>query len=148
MTGERIVAEARKIVGTPYHHGAHLIGVGCDCIGVILITGLAIGCPEAQQFIDDPLYKAYSRAPNESLLYEAADKYLDRVSLNEMQLGDIPVMVYDNAPQHFGIISAMDPRYLIHAYAQNRRVQENRIDATGQRRIVRLYRFRGLNVLE
>ncbi|MGR3492459.1 MAG: peptidase P60, partial [Shimia sp.] len=28
-------AEARRWIGTPYHHRASLRGVGCDCLGLI-----------------------------------------------------------------------------------------------------------------
>ena len=30
-----IVAEARRWLGTPYHHRAALRGVGCDCLGLV-----------------------------------------------------------------------------------------------------------------
>ena len=31
----RIVAEARRWLGTPYRHQASLPGVGCDCLGLV-----------------------------------------------------------------------------------------------------------------
>ena len=34
---ETIIAEARAWIGTPYHHQAALKGVGCDCLGQILV---------------------------------------------------------------------------------------------------------------
>ncbi|MGA8997361.1 MAG: peptidase P60, partial [Pseudolabrys sp.] len=30
-----IVAETRRWIGTPYRHQASLIGVGCDCLGLV-----------------------------------------------------------------------------------------------------------------
>jgi NlpC/P60 family putative phage cell wall peptidase len=35
QTNERVLAECRKWLGTPYLHQASRIGVGCDCIGLI-----------------------------------------------------------------------------------------------------------------
>lgn len=35
LTRERIVAEARAWIGTPYHHQASARGVGCDCLGLV-----------------------------------------------------------------------------------------------------------------
>lgn len=32
---ERIVAAARRWLGTPYRHQASLLGVGCDCLGLV-----------------------------------------------------------------------------------------------------------------
>lgn len=30
-----VIAEARRWIGTPYHHQATLRGVGCDCLGLV-----------------------------------------------------------------------------------------------------------------
>jgi len=35
VTRGQIVAQARRWLGTPYHHQAALRGVGCDCLGLI-----------------------------------------------------------------------------------------------------------------
>jgi NlpC/P60 family putative phage cell wall peptidase len=32
---DRIVAAARRWLGTPYHDQASVIGVGCDCLGLV-----------------------------------------------------------------------------------------------------------------
>ena len=34
-TRNRIIAEARAWIGTPYCHQASLKGVGCDCLGLV-----------------------------------------------------------------------------------------------------------------
>ena len=31
----RVIAAARAWLGTPYHHQASLLGVGCDCLGLL-----------------------------------------------------------------------------------------------------------------
>ena len=32
---DRVIAAARAWLGTPYHHQASLLGVGCDCLGLL-----------------------------------------------------------------------------------------------------------------
>lgn len=35
VTRAEIVAEARLWLGTPYHHQGSVLGVGCDCVGLV-----------------------------------------------------------------------------------------------------------------
>ena len=35
MSHDAIVAAARAWIGTPYHHQASLMGIGCDCLGLL-----------------------------------------------------------------------------------------------------------------
>lgn len=42
-TRDQIVAEARRWIGTPYHLGAELRGIGCDCATLILGVWRACG---------------------------------------------------------------------------------------------------------
>lgn len=143
-TRSQIVDEARSWLGTPEHHQAHLKGVGCDCIGLILGVGLAFQMPEAIAFINDIRYRGYGRPPNPRLMIEACDTYLDRIQVNEALPGDIPMGRVEKEPQHFGILSSIDPIYMIHAYSQVGRVVENRIDENWRAKIVRMYRYRGI----
>lgn len=49
---EQVVIEARRWLGTPYHHHASLLGVGCDCLGlhrgVAEALGIAWPAPPAE----------------------------------------------------------------------------------------------------
>ncbi len=52
--GARVVALARRWIGTPYRHQASLKGVGCDCLGLVRgvfaeITGKAAEAPPPYQ---------------------------------------------------------------------------------------------------
>ena len=73
MTASRedVIAIARGWLGTPFHDGAQLKGVGCDCaqlLGAVygeagLTPGLVIE-PYSPQFMlhrDDPLFETYVR---------------------------------------------------------------------------------------
>jgi hypothetical protein len=48
-------------------------------------------------------------------------------------------------PQHFALLVQDEPPRIIHAYAQARRVTEHGLDHTWTSRIVRAYRFRGID---
>jgi len=143
-TRAEIVAEARSWTGTPEMHQASLKGVACDCIGLIRGVARALGMPEAAAFDADVRYRGYGRPPNPRLLLAACDAYLDRVPPARALPGDIALGRVEKEPQHFGIISSLDPLYMIHAHASVGRVTENRIDGNWRGRLLRVYRFRGL----
>lgn len=143
ITGEAIVLEARRWLGTPYQHQASLMGVGCDCIGIVSGTGASFKMPEAEAWRADIRFRGYGPTPVPSKLLEACDLYLDRISVAVAALGDILLFTFLREPMHFGIISRSDPRYIIHAYAPIGRVVEHAIDSKWERRIVGAYRYRG-----
>lgn len=145
-TRAEIVAEARDWVRvrTPVQHQGRLKGIGADCIGVPLGIALGFGLPGATEFINDIRFKGYSRPPNPRLLLAACEDYLDRVPIEEALPGDIPICRIGSDPQHFAIITSLDPIYIVHAYQQVGRVVENRVDERMQQLVVRMYRYRGL----
>lgn len=143
ITREAIIAEARAWLGTPWRHQASVKDVGCDCIGLVAGVGQALGIPEAVRFRADPRFRGYGRTPEPNMLRAALAEYLNVA--DDWRVGDILLMRHEKQPEphHFGFLSA--PSYMIHAYAQARKVVENRIDDTWRRRIVGAYRFRGID---
>lgn len=144
-TREELVAEAYSWIDTPWQHGQSCKYVGCDCIGAI--RGMV-----REKGLDDPFvtgraqkFAGYGPQPVPELLLEACDLYMDRISIAAIQLADILVMSFvKNIPQHFGIVSKLNPTYIIHCLAGAGKVAENRIDGIWARRIVRAYALRGL----
>ena len=143
VTGASVAWMARRWLDTPYKHGACKIGVGVDCIGVVVGVALSMGLPEAEAFASDADFKGYSRQPDPAKLLQACDRYLDRIAAPE--LGSIAVMRFKREPQHFGIISSIDPIRIIHAYQDIKFVREHGLEAKWPQRIIRHYRFRGVN---
>jgi NlpC/P60 family putative phage cell wall peptidase len=139
-TRAQIVAEARTWLSTRWQHQASLKGVGTDCIGLIVGVARTLGIPEAAQFDACAEIKGYGREPEPGMLLRACSAFL--TPCRAPIAGDILLMRFVAEPQHFGIISA--PDYMIHAYAQARRVVENRIDAVWRDRIVGAYSYRGI----
>lgn len=138
-----IVATARSLLGTPFRHNARIPGAAIDCLNVIGHVGLTLGVPGAQEWADDEDLRVYGRTPRGDVLLRKCDQYLDRVPRGEIGLGDILVMAFVFNPQHFAIVSRLDPMYVVHAYPTVGKVVENGVAIAGAK-LLRAYRFRGV----
>ena len=145
MNRAAVLAEARSWLGTRWQHQARSKGVGCDCIGFVAGVALAVGLDDAARFFRDMDTEGYGREPNSTMLLRVCFRYLDPIALSDAVPGDILLMRFKSEPQHFGLLSQRDPDYMLHAYAQARKVAENRIDAVWKSRIVGAWKFRGLD---
>lgn len=145
ITRQMIVEECRAWLGTRYHHQGRVKGRGVDCIGLVGGVALALGVAEAQRWIVDRDGMGYAREPDPAMLTMMCERYLERAPA-PLAIGDIIVLAIPpdlRRPRHFAFVSALDPVYIVHAYAQARRVVENRFtDDVG--RVHATYRFRGL----
>lgn len=146
ITRLEVVRVAREWAGTRYQHQAMLKGVATDCIGLIAGVAYELGIADARPQNRDPAFNGYGRSPDPRLLQRACEQYLDAIDLEDAGCGDILTMAMppETEPKHFAIISAVDPMYVIHAYAQARKVVENRVDEHWVRRIIAAWRFRGV----
>lgn len=71
---ERIVAEARGWLGTPYRHQASLKGVGCDCLG--LVRGVWRGLYGPEPEAAPPYAASWAESAAGDPLAEAARRHL------------------------------------------------------------------------
>jgi NlpC/P60 family putative phage cell wall peptidase len=145
ITRAQVVAEARSWVGTRWHHQAARKGIGSDCVGLVAGVARELGLYGADEFAADPAVRGYGREPDPPMLLSACARYLEPVHLPELQAGDILLLRFASEPQHFALVSSTNPDYMIHAYAQARKIVENRIDAVWRSRIVRAYSYRGIS---
>jgi NlpC/P60 family putative phage cell wall peptidase len=145
-TREAIVAEARTWCGTRWQHQASVKGIATDCIGLVGGVGVRLRIPEALVWAADRRLRAYGRKPDVAALQEGCNRYLESIPVDSVGLGDILLMRYepDPEPRHFAIVSALDPMYIVHAFANARKVVENRVDEAWRKRIVAAYQFRGV----
>jgi len=139
-----IVAEARRWIGTPWRHQACKRGVGTDCLGLIVGVGVAVGAEGNEAWAGDARVKGYGRVPVPETLLNLCDEYLSRKPIAAALPGDILVMAFLKYPQHFAIVSALGPTYMVHAYAQRRQVIETRSDIPGAK-LLRAYSYKGLD---
>jgi hypothetical protein len=118
-----VVTEARRWIGTPYHHAADVHGAGVDC-GMLIV----------RVFVDIGLCSAFDPRPYtpDWHLHRGEERYLGFVfdrccEVNEPQPGDIIVFRYGRCYSHGGIVTKMNPLSLVHAFRPARRVLEDEL---------------------
>ena len=134
----RVVAEARRWIGTPYRHQASLIGVGCDCLGLVRGVWRALVGPEPEEV---PAYTPdWAEAGAGEPLLAAGKRHFVPLPAHAFDAGDVLVFRWrDNvAAKHLGIATA--PDRMVHAH-DGARVCEVALVPAWRRRIVAAFRF-------
>ncbi len=95
-----VVAEARKWLGTPYHHAARVRGAGCDCMTLLLETFSAVGLVSGVELPE------YTKDWN---LHRSAEIYLDGLfphaaRVDEPKTGDIAMYRFGRAVSHAALV--------------------------------------------
>jgi cell wall-associated NlpC family hydrolase len=115
-----VVAEARRWIGTPYHHAADVRGAGVDC-GMLIV----------RVFVDTGLCVPFDPRPyaQDWHLHRNDERYLGFVfdrccEIEEPNLGDIIVFRYGRCYSHGGIVTRLRPLSFIHAHLPARCVLE------------------------
>jgi len=107
---ERVVAEARSWIKTPYHHLADVKGVGVDCAMLTWRVFSDLG------YIDVPDPRPY---PPHWHLHRSEEKYLLNFEtwafpVDEPQPGDIALFRFGRTVSHSGIVTS--PTTMVHSY--------------------------------
>jgi cell wall-associated NlpC family hydrolase len=134
VTADDVIAAARECIGTPFAHQGRIVGVGIDCAGVAVHVAKRMGLS-----VEEP--GAYSRSPYRGTLQKWVELqgFMHRAS--GVERGDILLMRFAAEPQHLAIATG---KGIVHAYEGMERVVEHDLDEKWRRRIVRTYRFKGL----
>lgn len=127
-------------IGTPYHHQASLKGVGADCVG--FLKGVALEGGLITPELAATLPTDYSRQASGGELRRLCSRHLRLVTYHERAPADIVLMRFEVEPQHLGMLTAVEPDYIIHSAEGG--VVAHRIDSKWRARIVRVYRFPAL----
>lgn len=112
----RVLAEARSWIGTPYRHQAGRKGVGCDCLG--LVRGVWHAVYGAKTPDPGPYGADWLAAGDGDPMIEAATRLCGPgFDLSAARPGDLLVFRWRPAlpARHIGILS--DGGRLIHAYS-------------------------------
>ena len=126
-----ILAEARKWLGTPWRHQGRVIGHGCDCAGLVVCVGRALGMGDYRL--------PYRREAQPEEMGAALNEHLDRVK--RIEPGNVLWFAIAGVPRHLAIAT---DEGMIHAYQTIGNVAEHRIDHAWMRRLVRIYSYRGV----
>jgi len=118
-----IVAEARRWIGTPYHHAADVRGAGVDC-GMLIV----------RIFVDTGLCTPFDPRPYtpDWHLHRSDERYLgfvfDRCCEVEAPCaGDIVVFRYGRCYSHGGVVTKASPLTFVHAHRPARCVLEEEL---------------------
>lgn len=138
MTADDILCAARACLETPFRHQGRAIGVGLDCAGLLIVVARQLGF--------DPIdVDGYGRTPAGGLLESALDRQacLRRIGdIGTRQPGDLLLLRFAGDPQHLAIDAG---ETMIHAYASVGKCCEHRLSLPWAARIVRVYRFAGVD---
>jgi len=133
VTPERMVEEARRCLGTPFHHQGRVPLVGLDCIGLVVVALRAAGYGVRDRV-------GYGRLPQGDALVAALVAH-GAVRVDEARAGDVLLFAFCGVPQHVALCTGA--AQMIHAYAPVGRVVESGLNAVWRRRLVGIYRFIG-----
>ena len=140
MSGpERIVAEARAWIGTPYVHQASVCGAGSDCLGLIRGVWRAVIGPEPEVA---PAYTPdWAEARGGEVLMAAALRWLRPLGAGRPADGEVIIfrMREGSVAKHLGIASRGGAAF-IHAYSGHG-VVESPLSAPWQRRVAARFAF-------
>lgn len=135
---DRIVAEARRWIGTPYRHRGSLRGVGCDCLG--LVTGVWRMLHGPLPVAVPPYAPDWAEAGGRETLAEAAGLYLLPRPRETIEAGDVLLFRWREGvvAKHLAIASA--PGRMIHAH-DGAEVAEVAISQAWARRVAFVFSF-------
>jgi NlpC/P60 family putative phage cell wall peptidase len=112
-TRDDIVAEARRWLGTPYHHQASVRGLGADCLGLVRGVWRALHGAEAEAV---PAYsRDWAEATGEETMLAAARRHLHEIDRASAQRGDVLVFRFRAyaVAKHVGILTGAS--HMVHA---------------------------------
>lgn len=140
---ERIVAEARAWIGTPYLHQASCRGAGTDCLGLVRGVWRALLGPEPAEI---PAYtQDWAEPSGEEVLLKAGLRHLRQKPRTEAAPGDVLLFRMRDAAvaKHLGIAASVGPEArFIHAYSGHG-VVESPLSGPWERRIAARFAFPG-----
>ena len=138
----RIVAEARRWIGTPYRHQASCAGAGTDCLGLIRGIWRGVHGAEPEQV---PAYGAgWGEVGAPETLFEAARRNLVEIPPENLVAGDVLLfrMRRLTAARHVAVLTQGGHRggRMIHAYSGHA-VLEGDFSESWRRRLAAAFRF-------
>jgi len=145
-TRSDIYNEARRWVGTPYHHHGRAHSQSCDCIGLLIGVGRVLGLtvPPEMALPD------YSSLPHDDLSERMAARFLvpSKIKTIDQALpGQIGLFSISQrgVGQHFAIFALHKGRKtMIHAYMRGRTVIEAGISDHWRSRLISVYDYPGV----
>lgn len=128
-----IVAEARKMLGTPFHHQGRNPVSGVDCAGLVYCVAEAVGAERADA-------KGYPTNVSTTDVEAVLASCCDSIELEDAQPGDILTFKIPRCgTKHMAILTDVG---MIHAWLTARRVMEHAMTRSWLDRRSRAFRMR------
>ena len=136
-----IVDEARRWIGTPYHHQGARRGAGADCLGLIRGLWVAVCGSETESV---PAYSMdWSEPQGDEALWRAARRHLIEKPVSQEAIGDVILfrMRAGAVAKHLGVVADIgETASFVHAYSGHG-VVESPLSGPWRRRIVARFEF-------
>jgi NlpC/P60 family putative phage cell wall peptidase len=111
---QKILAEARDWIGTPYKHQASIKGAGCDCLGLVRGVWRALYGEEPERA--PPYTPDWAEREGTETLLSAAQRHMIEICAERAAPGDVLLFRMEaQAPVKHAAILDEEER-LIHAY--------------------------------
>lgn len=137
----KIIAAARRWIGTPYHHQASCLGAGADCLGLIRGVWRDLYGAEPEPV---PAYSMdWSEPQRLELLWQAAARHMTEKPLSGLMPGHVILfrMRAGSVAKHLGIAaSGPGGATFVHAYSRLG-VVESPLSPPWRRRAVACFQF-------
>ena len=130
---EQIVNAARMYLGVPFFHAGRSI-YGVDCIGLLILATREAG-------IDVFDETNYSPIINSVYLMYRINQCCHKIDRKEVLRGDMVLFRIGRSEQHMGLITEIEPLYMIHSFQTVGKVVEHALDAHWEPRIAGFYRL-------
>ena len=137
-----IVAEARRWLGTPYHHQASVRGVGTDCLGLVRGVWRALHGDDAEAV--PPYSRDWAEATGAETMLAAARRHLIEREPAAIAAGDVLIFRYraHAVAKHVGILAGSTS--MIHAI-ESRAVAEVPFGRWWRRHLAAAFSFPGID---
>lgn len=138
---DRAIADAAiACVGTPWHHQGRVRGVGCDCVGLGIIAGKAVGL-EVVDFLQ------YAEDPDPAVLLSYLEKNCVKQEQSSLQncptgYGLLFWMSSTKEPKHFAIKTDKGMVHALRRRSGDGCVRNDRITKFFSSRLHSIWRYR------
>jgi cell wall-associated NlpC family hydrolase len=141
ITGTSVVTQTRTYLGVRFRHQGRRAGdgpgSGIDCAGLIVLVAQDLGLSNFD-------FLNYTKQPYYGTLKKILDDNLEKISVLDLQAGDILLMRFDKEPQHLAIYTGENT--IIHSLLECKKCTEHRYTDVWKQRTVAYYRYKGVGV--